>query len=215
MVSTIEHGSLAQLLETKARSCSFVAHACSSIDGHQQTVNLPGNALRRFESSRLHQWNQRLTGRGSQVVAPEVRFAPILLQRHRRRVPEGQDRMKDAPAHPSFPGIVLNPGIQFGHSRIKPRSISTAAIAGRVGAGENVGAVATDYGIPESTVLEAVTYEAWKRRSGRYRKPYRERICNEVCRAYWRELRVAGDLPRGPAVGEIERAWDRRTARWA
>lgn len=55
--------------------------------------------------------------------------------------------------------IVINPRISFGRPVLASRSISTAAIADRIDAGDSIEEVARDYGLANDEVEEAIIYE--------------------------------------------------------
>jgi uncharacterized protein (DUF433 family) len=55
--------------------------------------------------------------------------------------------------------IAIDPLIAFGRPVVKSRSISTAAIAGRIDAGETVVELATDYGLSQQEIEQAILYE--------------------------------------------------------
>lgn len=55
--------------------------------------------------------------------------------------------------------IVINPRISFGRPVLSSHSVSTAAIADRIDAGESIEDVARDYGLANDEVEEAIIYE--------------------------------------------------------
>jgi uncharacterized protein (DUF433 family) len=55
--------------------------------------------------------------------------------------------------------IAINPLVAFGRPVIARKSISTAAIAGRIDAGESADEVAADYGLDRTEIEDAVLYE--------------------------------------------------------
>lgn len=55
--------------------------------------------------------------------------------------------------------IVIDPTMAFGRPIIVKRGISTAAVAGRVDAGESVQEIAADYGLDINEIEEALIYE--------------------------------------------------------
>ena len=57
------------------------------------------------------------------------------------------------------PAILIDPTVSFGRPIIAESGISTAAIAGRVDAGEDPAEIAEDYGLSSEQVEEALIYE--------------------------------------------------------
>lgn len=55
--------------------------------------------------------------------------------------------------------IAIDPRIAFGRPTVVSRGVSTAAIVGRIDAGESVAAVAADYALSQEEVKQAVLYE--------------------------------------------------------
>jgi len=55
--------------------------------------------------------------------------------------------------------IVIDPKISFGRPIVVRKGISTGAIADRIDAGESVADLATDYGLDQSEIEQAVLYE--------------------------------------------------------
>lgn len=55
--------------------------------------------------------------------------------------------------------IAIDPRISFGRPVVLSRAIATAAIVGRIDAGETVADIAADYGISPTEVEQAVVYE--------------------------------------------------------
>lgn len=55
--------------------------------------------------------------------------------------------------------IVIDASIAFGRPVVRRLGIGTGTIAGRIDAGEEVAAVASDYGLDESEIEQAVLYE--------------------------------------------------------
>lgn len=90
----------------------------------------------------------------------------LLLQAHLRRVEWDEDLfplrlfpiVRDAaPEAPRL--IAIDPRIAFGRPVIYRRGISTAAITGRIDAGESVDDIAADYELEPNEIEEAVVYE--------------------------------------------------------
>jgi uncharacterized protein (DUF433 family) len=57
------------------------------------------------------------------------------------------------------PAILIDPTVSFGRPIIAESGVSTAAIAGRIDAGEDPAEVAKDYGLSTEQVREALIYE--------------------------------------------------------
>jgi uncharacterized protein (DUF433 family) len=55
--------------------------------------------------------------------------------------------------------IAIDPAIGFGRPIVRSRGVSTHAIVDRIDAGESVADVATDYGLAQQEVEEAIVYE--------------------------------------------------------
>jgi uncharacterized protein (DUF433 family) len=55
--------------------------------------------------------------------------------------------------------IAIDPRVSFGRPVVISQGISTAAIVGRIDAGETVDDVAADYGLSTTEVEHAIVYE--------------------------------------------------------
>ena len=56
--------------------------------------------------------------------------------------------------------VVIDPAVSFGHPTVAASGIRTAVLAQRFDAGEQIGAVAEDYGLTERQVKDALLFEA-------------------------------------------------------
>lgn len=63
-----------------------------------------------------------------------------------------------------YPGVTVNPKVQFGEPCVKGRGVSTAAIAGRFKTGERIGDLADDYDFTPDQVEDALRWECLSRR---------------------------------------------------
>lgn len=89
-----------------------------------------------------------------------------VLEAHLRRV-EWDARNLPIRLHPFLLGdapdearpIVIDPRVSFGRPMLSASGVSTAAIAGRIDAGESRDEVAADYGVAVSEIDAAVVYE--------------------------------------------------------
>lgn len=55
--------------------------------------------------------------------------------------------------------IAIDPAVGFGRPIVVSKSIGTGTIAGRIDAGEAVADLASDYGLSEAEIEQAVLYE--------------------------------------------------------
>lgn len=63
-----------------------------------------------------------------------------------------------------YPGVTVNPKVQFGKPCIQGYGISTAAVAARFKAGENIAGIAFDYGLQDYRIEDALRWECLSRR---------------------------------------------------
>ena len=109
----------------------------------------------------LDRYGQLIELSGSGQVAMRCAF-----EQHLRRV-EWDSRFLAARLFPIIselaPGdarqVVIDPGIAFGRPVVAEKSVSTAAIADRIDAGESIGDVAADYDLLPTQIEQAVLYE--------------------------------------------------------
>lgn len=79
------------------------------------------------------------------------------------KLDDRKHRPRDLEAEPK--SIVIDPLVAFGRPTLAGTGIATNVIAGRFRAGEEISALAKDYGIEESQVREALGYEEVRRRA--------------------------------------------------
>ncbi len=63
------------------------------------------------------------------------------------------------PSRPEARTIVIDPTVSFGRPTVSNAGVSTAIVAQRIDAGEEIDALAEDYGLSEEEIRDAVVYE--------------------------------------------------------